>query len=76
MQDEAGDLLFTLVNLCRFVRVDAEAALRDRFVNSPAVFPISNGRLPSGERPSKESSQAEMDRIWEEAKKGGSQRRP
>jgi len=69
MQDEAGDLLFTLVNLCRFVRVDAETALRsslrkfiDRFSHIEREL-ASRGKSPKG------TSMAEMDRIWEEAKK-------
>ena len=69
MQDEAGDLLFTLVNLCRFVQVDAETALRsslrkfiDRFSHIEREL-AARGKTPKG------SSPAEMDRIWEEAKK-------
>jgi tetrapyrrole methylase family protein/MazG family protein len=69
MKDEAGDLIFTLVNLCRFVRVDAEEALRaslrkftDRFSHIERKL-AARGMTPRG------SSQAEMDRIWEEAKK-------
>ena len=50
MKDEAGDLLFTLVNLCRFAGVDAEAALRVSLGNSPDALPISNRTLPRGER--------------------------
>jgi tetrapyrrole methylase family protein / MazG family protein len=69
MRDEAGDLIFTLVNLCRFVRVDAEGALRaslrkftDRFSHIEREL-AAQGKTPEG------SSQAEMDRIWEQAKK-------
>jgi len=69
IQDEAGDLLFTLVNLCRFSRVDAETALRSslrKFINRFSHIErelAARGKTPKG------SSQAEMDRIWEEAKK-------
>jgi tetrapyrrole methylase family protein/MazG family protein len=69
MQDEAGDLLFTLVNLCRFAKVDAEAALRsslrkfvDRFSHVEREL-AAHGKTPKGSTP------AEMDRLWEEAKK-------
>jgi MazG family protein len=69
MKEEAGDLLFTLVNLCRFAKVDAETALRsslrkfiDRFSHIEREL-AARGKTPKG------SSQAEMDRIWEEAKK-------
>ncbi|MBU0651264.1 MAG: nucleoside triphosphate pyrophosphohydrolase [Proteobacteria bacterium] len=69
MQDEAGDLLFTLVNLCRFAKVDAETALRSsmrKFINRFSHIErelAARGKAPKG------SSPAEMDRIWEEAKK-------
>ncbi len=69
MRDEAGDLLFTLVNLCRFAKVDAETALRsslrkfiDRFSHIEREL-AARGKSPQG------ASLAEMDRIWEEAKK-------
>lgn len=68
IQQEAGDLLFTLVNLCRFVQVDAETALRsslrkfvDRFSHIEREL-AARGKTPKG------SSPAEMDRIWEDAK--------
>ena len=69
MQEEAGDLLFTLVNLCRFADADAEAALRSslgkftkRFVYIEQALAV-RGETPSG------STLAEMDRLWNEAKK-------
>ena len=69
MQDEAGDLLFTLVNLCRFAKVDAEAALRSslrKFINR---FSHIERKLAARGKTPKGSSPAEMDRLWEEAKK-------
>ena len=69
MQDEAGDLLFTLVNLCRFVRVDAEAALRSslrKFIDR--LSHIERKLAAEGKTP-EETSPADLDRIWEEAKK-------
>lgn len=64
MKEEAGDLLFTLVNLCRFAQVDAEAALRrslnkfsQRFSDMEREL-AARGKTPAG------SSLAEMDLIW------------
>jgi tetrapyrrole methylase family protein/MazG family protein len=68
MRDEAGDLLFTLVNLCRFVRVDAEAALRSSLRKFTSRFSHIERELAARGKSPKESSQVEMDRIWEEAK--------
>lgn len=69
MQDEAGDLLFTLVNLCRFVRVDAEEALRSSLRKFTGRFSHIERELAARGKTPKDSSQAEMDRIWEEAKR-------
>jgi len=69
MKDEAGDLLFTLVNLCRFARVDAEAALRSSLRKFTDRFSHIERELAAQGKTPKDSSLAEMDRIWEEAKK-------
>jgi tetrapyrrole methylase family protein/MazG family protein len=69
MKDEAGDLLFTLVNLCRFARVDAEAALRSSLRKFTDRFSDIERKLAARGMTPRDSSQAEMDRIWEEAKK-------
>lgn len=64
MKEEAGDLLFTLVNLCRFAQVDAEAALRRSLNKFSRRFSdmerelAARGKTPAG------SSLAEMDLIW------------
>jgi tetrapyrrole methylase family protein / MazG family protein len=69
LQDEAGDLIFTLVNLCRFVNVDAEAALRSSLQKFIDRFVAIEKELAAQGKTTKESSQAEMDRIWDETKK-------
>ena len=69
MKDEVGDLLFTLVNLCRFARVDAEAALRASLRKFTDRFSHIERELAAQGKTPEDSSLAEMDRIWEEAKK-------
>jgi tetrapyrrole methylase family protein/MazG family protein len=69
IRDEAGDLLFTLVNLCRFVQVDAEAALRSSLRKFIDRYSHIERELAARGKSPKDSSLAEMDRIWEEAKK-------
>lgn len=69
MRDEAGDLLFTLVNLCRFIRVDAEEALRSSLRKFTRRFSHIERELAARGKTPEESSQAEMDRIWDEAKR-------
>jgi tetrapyrrole methylase family protein / MazG family protein len=68
MGEEAGDLLLTLVNLCRFVDVDAEAALRISLGKFTRRFAhIERVLAEQGKKPA-DSTLAEMDRLWNEAK--------
>ena len=70
LQSEAGDLLLTMVNLCRFVRVDAESALRSSLRKFIDRFSHIERELTARGKTLADSSISEMDRIWEEAKKG------
>jgi len=66
--EEMGDMLFSLVNLCRFLDVDAEASLRGashKFVQR--FTSVEEALLKKGKKP-ETASLAEMDRLWEEAK--------
>jgi len=65
IEDEFGDILFSLVNYARFVGVDPETALekvnqkfkrRFEYIESKAVKPLKEMKL------------AEMDALWDEAK--------
>ncbi len=69
IKDEMGDLLFAVVNLARHAGVDPEAALRGtndkfarRFGHLERVL-TGQGRGPA------EASLAEMEALWEEAKR-------
>jgi tetrapyrrole methylase family protein / MazG family protein len=76
MGEEAGDLLFTLVNLCRFAGVDAEAALRISLGKFTGRFAyIERGLAAEGKTPA-DSTLTEMDRLWNEAKKEPTERTP
>jgi tetrapyrrole methylase family protein/MazG family protein len=68
LQDEVGDLIFTLVNLCRFVKVDAEAALRSSLQKFIDRFAAIERELAAMGKTTKESSQAEMDGLWDKIK--------
>lgn len=69
IKEELGDLLFSVVNVSRFLDVDAEEALTlsaDKFLNRFAVV-----EKLADERgiDMKSSSIEELDRLWDEAKK-------
>jgi ATP diphosphatase len=71
LQDELGDILFVLVNLARKLQLSAETCLdganqkfirRFRFIETELA---GMGKLPA------ESDLAEMDKLWDEAKRNG-----
>ena len=67
-KDEIGDMLFSLVNLARWLEVDAESALReanDRFL---ARFKGVEARAAEQGRALTDFSLDELDAFWEAAK--------
>jgi MazG family protein len=69
VEDEVGDLLFVIVNLARFLKVDPEQALRrtnrkfrERFAYVERKLK-EQGRTPAG------ATLEEMDALWEQAKR-------
>lgn len=73
MREELGDVLFSVVNVARFLNVDPEEALNlttDKFIQRFAY--IEKEALACGKH-LEDMSLAEMDALWEEAKaKAGS----
>jgi MazG family protein len=68
---EMGDLLFSVVNLGRFLEISPESALAgtvDRFVSR---FNYIEQRLREKGKDPSQSTLEEMDQLWEEAKKAG-----
>ena len=66
--EELGDLLLSLVNLARFLDVEAEDVLAqtiDRFMRR---FRYIETKLEQGNKSFDQSSLEEMDQFWEEAK--------
>jgi len=73
LREELGDILFTLVNLARFIGVDPEDALRRVTHKFAERFQYIEKRLRKEGKDPHEASLAEMDALWEESKgeKGG-----
>ena len=68
LREELGDILFTLVNLARFLAINPEDALRrvtNKFAES---FTYIEQRLQEQGKAPREASLAEMDALWEESK--------
>ncbi|OGP67309.1 MAG: nucleoside triphosphate pyrophosphohydrolase [Deltaproteobacteria bacterium RBG_16_44_11] len=68
IEEELGDILFTLVNLSRFVRVDAETALMKTTNKFLRRFSYIEKQLAARGRSLEETDLAEMDELWKKAK--------
>lgn len=65
---EFGDVLFSLVNLARFVKVNPEDALRQSINRFVERFQYIEAHATASGRKVNELSFDEMNRLWEEAK--------
>ena len=67
---EVGDLLFAAVNLARHLRADPEALLRETNRKFERRFASIEKALAARGKAPQDSTLAEMDALWDEAKKG------
>jgi nucleoside triphosphate diphosphatase len=68
VEDELGDLLFTVVNLARHLEVDAESALRRAGLKFERRFRALEARLGATGRDVSQANPEELERLWAEAK--------
>jgi MazG family protein len=69
IEDELGDLLFCVVNICRHLKIDPETALRRTNLKFSRRFQHVETRMRQQGRELTQGSLAEMDGYWDEAKK-------
>ena len=69
LENELGDLLFVLVNLARFVKVDPEQALRKTNAKFRRRFGYIEQKLAERGKKPAESNIEEMEALWQEAKR-------
>jgi ATP diphosphatase len=67
--DELGDVLFCVVNVCRYLGVDPETALRGANEKFERRFGYVEQRLREQGRTPREATLEEMDKLWDEGKK-------
>ncbi len=67
---ELGDLLFSLVNLARFLNLNAEEALRESITRFTTRFQHVERTVEGRGRRLRDVSIEEMEKLWEEAKGG------
>jgi MazG family protein len=75
LQDEIGDLLFVIVNIARFLKVDPEQALRGTNSKFRRRFEHVEQRLEAQGKSPREATIEEMERLWQEAKGQEAKRR-
>jgi tetrapyrrole methylase family protein/MazG family protein len=69
IQEELGDLLFAVVNVARFFKLDGEEALTLTINKFKRRFAYIEQQIKSQGRSLEETSLEEMDKIWEIGKK-------
>ncbi len=67
--EEMGDLLFVMANLARHLKVDPEAALRGANAKFTRRFALIEDWLAEAGRTPDQSDLAEMDALWDRAKR-------
>ncbi len=68
IEEELGDILFSLVNVSRFLRVNPEEALKKTIRKFIARFHSIEKKAARSGRKLSEMSLEEMDKLWNEAK--------
>jgi tetrapyrrole methylase family protein/MazG family protein len=71
VEEELGDLFFSLVNWARFKGISAEQSLRKANRRFAKRFRYVEAGLERQGRSLEEATLEEMDQLWNEAKKGG-----
>jgi ATP diphosphatase len=68
IEEEFGDLLFVVANVARHLKIDPETALRSANHKFTRRFHAIERSLAAAGRTPAQSTLAEMDRLWDEAK--------
>jgi len=71
VEEEFGDILFSIVNISRFLGIDAEDSLRKtirKFINRFHTIEERIGKM--GKKPLEEHTLDELDELWEDVKNG------
>ncbi len=69
ISDEAGDVLFSIVNVLRFAGVEPEAALNSTIKKFTGRFKYIEKKSADSSKQISQMSLSEMEELWEEAKK-------
>ena len=70
VEEEIGDILFTVVNLCRHEGIDAERALRHANAKFERRFRLLETTVADSARRMTDMDLPELERLWQDAKDG------
>ena len=68
LEDEIGDMLFVIVNIARYLKVDSESALKRANRKFKARFMYMERELAKQGRNLEETPLEEMEALWQKAK--------
>lgn len=71
IEEELGDIFFTLVNLCRHLKINPEIALERTVEKFIRRFNYIEKELSRNKKSLKKTSLKELDYLWEKSKKNG-----
>lgn len=66
--NELGDVLFCVVNVCRYLQIEPETALRGANAKFERRFRYVEDRLREQGRSTRDATLEEMDKLWDEGK--------
>ena len=69
VEEEVGDLLFVVVNVARFLKIDAETALRKTNRKFTRRFQQVERKLKDAGKELSQTNIVEMEELWQEAKR-------
>jgi MazG family protein len=68
LEDEIGDMLFVIVNIARYLKIDSESALKRANRKFKARFRYMEGELAKQGKSLEETPLEEMEALWRKAK--------
>jgi uncharacterized protein YabN with tetrapyrrole methylase and pyrophosphatase domain len=71
IEDEVGDLLFVVVNLARFLKIDPEQALRRTNTKFRRRFAFVEAGMEEQGQTFEQAKIDEMEALWQKAKRRG-----
>src|SRR5215471_15294834 len=70
LEDEIGDMLFVIVNIARYLKIDSESALKRANRKFKTRFRYMEAELAKEGKSLEQSSLEEMETLWQKAKSG------